>query len=61
MNDENHPEENQTGKHMASVKAPEGRKQSTAMKHYQASEKARKADNDEEAHNDFKQASRALI
>jgi hypothetical protein len=59
-------EENQTVKHMASVKAawdkaPEGPKKVTALKHYQAAEKAYEAENDQEAHNELKQASRALM
>lgn len=66
MNDENQTQENQTVKHMASVKAdwdkaPEGPKKATALKHYQAAEKAHEADNDEEAHNELKEASRALM
>ena len=66
MSDENQTEENQTVKHMASVKAawekaPEGLKKATALKHYQAAEKAHDAENDEEAHNELKQASRALM
>ena len=53
-------------KHMASVKdawdkAPEGPKKAAALKHYQAAEKAHEAENDEEAHNELKQASRALM
>ena len=59
-------EDNQTVKHMASVKAawdkaPEGPKKATALKHYQAAEKAHEAENDEEAHNELKLASRALV
>ena len=59
-------EVNQTVKHMASVKAawdkaPEGPKKAAALKHYQAAEKAHEAENDEEAHNELKQASRALM
>ena len=59
-------EENQTVKHMASVKAawdkaPEGPKKATALKHYQAADKAYEAENDEEAHDELKQASRALM
>ncbi|MHA3916732.1 hypothetical protein [Halovulum sp. GXIMD14793] len=66
MNDDDQSQENQTLKHMASVKAawdkaPEGSKKATALKHYQAAEKAHEADNDEEAHNELKQASRALM
>ncbi len=66
MNEENQTEENQTVKHMASVKAawdnaPEGPKKVTALKHYLAAEKAHEAENDEEAHNELKQASRALV
>ncbi len=65
MNEENQSQENQTVKHMASVKsawdkAPEGPKKETALKHYQAAEKAHDADNDEEAHRELKEASRAL-
>ena len=65
MSNENQSEENQTVKHMASVKsawdkAPEGPKKAAALKHYQAAEKAHEAENDEEAHNELKQASRAL-
>ena len=66
MSVENQTEENQTVKHMASVKAaydkaPEGSKKAAALKHYQAAEKAHEAENDEEAHNELKQASRALM
>lgn len=66
MNEENQSQENQTVKHMASVKsawdkAPEGSKKATALKHYQAAEKAHDADNDEEAHRELKEASRALM
>ncbi|MBT8457229.1 MAG: hypothetical protein KJO15_14120 [Alphaproteobacteria bacterium] len=66
MNEENQSQENQTVKHMASVKAswdkaPEGPKKVTALKHYQAAEKAHEAENDEEAHKELKEASRALI
>ena len=66
MNEENQSQENQTVKHMASVKsawdkAPEGPKKAAALKHYQAAEKAHEAENDEEAHNELKQASRALM
>lgn len=66
MNDDNQSQENQTVKHMASVKAawdkaPEGPKKATALKHYLAAEKAHEAENDEEAHNELKQASRALM
>ena len=54
MNEENQSQEKQTVKHMASVKAawdkvPEGPKKATALKHYQAAEKANEADNDEAA------------
>ncbi len=57
---------NQVVKHMASVqsawdKAPEGPKKATALKHYQAAEKAYEAENDQEAHEELKQASRALM
>ena len=66
MNEHNQNEESQTVKHMASVKAawdkaPEGPKKATALKHYQAAEKAIEADNDEEAHKELKEASRALM
>ena len=66
MNEENQSQENQTVKHMASVKAawdkaPEGPKKATALKHYQAAEKAHEAENDEEAHKELKEASRALM
>ncbi len=66
MNEHNQSEESQTVKHMASVKAawdkaPEGPKKATALKHYQAAEKAHEADNDEEAHKELKEASRALM
>lgn len=66
MNEENQTAENQTVKHMASVKAaydraPEGSKKATALKHYQAAEKAHEAENDEEAHKELKEASRALM
>jgi hypothetical protein len=66
MNEHSQNEESQTVKHMASVKAawdkaPEGPKKAAALKHYQAAEKAHEADNDEEAHNELKQASRALV
>ncbi|WP_300057296.1 hypothetical protein [uncultured Roseobacter sp.] len=65
MNEEDQSEENHTVKHMASVKAawdkaPEGPKKATALKHYQAAEKAHAADNDEEAHKELKEAGRAL-
>ena len=51
---------------MASVnaawdKAPEGQKKATALKHYQAAEKAHEAENDEEAHKELEEASRALM
>ena len=57
---------NQVVKHMASVKsawdkAPEGPKKATALKHYQAAEKAYEAENDQEAHEELKQAIRALM
>ena len=66
MNEEDQSQENLTVKHMASVKAawdkaPEGPKKATALKHYQAAEKAHDAENDEEAHNELKEASRALM
>ena len=66
MNEENQSQDNQTVKHMASVKAawdkaPEGPKKATALKHYQAAEKAHEAENDEEAHKELKEASRALM
>ena len=66
MNEENQSQENQTVKHMASVKsawdkAPEGPKKATALKHYQAAERAHEAENDEEAHKELKEASRALM
>ena len=66
MNEHNQNEESQTVKHMASVKAawdkaPEGPKKATALKHYQAAEKAHEADNGEEAHKELKEASRALM
>lgn len=66
MNEENQSQENHTVKHMASVKAawdraPEGPKKATALKHYQAAEKALEAENEEEAHKELKEASRALI
>ena len=66
MNEHNQNEESQTVKHMASVKAawdkaPEGPKKATALKHYQAAEKAHEADNNEEAHKELKEASRALM
>ena len=66
MNEHNQNEESQTVKHMASVKAawdkaPEGPKKATALKHYQEAEKAIEADNDEEAHKELKEASRALM
>lgn len=66
MSDENQSQESQAVKHMASVKtawdnAPEGPKKATALKHYQAAEKALEAENDEEAHEELKQASRALM
>ncbi len=66
MNDENQSQENQTVKHMASVKtawnkAPEGPKKAAALKDYKAAEKVREAENDEEAHEELKQASRALM
>ncbi|RVT82581.1 hypothetical protein DXV76_15165 [Rhodobacteraceae bacterium CCMM004] len=65
MNDEDQSQENHTVKHMASVKAawdkaPDGPKKATALKHYQAAEKAHAADNDEEAHKELKEAGRAL-
>ena len=57
---------NQTVKHRASVKAvrdkaPEGPKKAAALKHYQVAEKAHEVENDEEAHEELKQASRALM
>ena len=66
MNEHNQNEESQTVKHMASVKAawdkaPEGPKKATALKHYQAAEKALEAENDEEAHKELKEAGRALM
>lgn len=66
MSEDNQTAENQTVKDMATVKAawdkaPEGPKKVTALKHYQAAEKAHEAENDEEAHNELKQASRALM
>ncbi len=66
MNEENQSQENQTVKHMASVKAawdkaPEGSKKAAALKHFQAAEKAHEADNDEEAHKQLKEASHALM
>ena len=66
MNEHNQSEESQTVKHMASVKAawdkaPEGPKKAAALKHYQAAEKAHEVENDEEAHEELKQASRALM
>ena len=66
MNEEYQSQENHTVKHMASVKAewdkaPEGPKKATALKHYQAAEKAHEAENDEEAHKELKEASRALM
>lgn len=66
MNDEDQSEENQTVKHMASIKAawekaPEGPKKATALMHYQAAEKAHDAENDEEAHRELKEAGRALM
>lgn len=66
MNEHNQTEESQTVKHMASVKAawdkaPEGPKKATALKHYEAAEKAHEADNNEEAHKELKEASRALM
>ncbi len=66
MNEDSQSQENQTAKHMASVKAawdkaPEGPKKATALKHYQAAEKAHEAENDEEAHKELKEASRALM
>lgn len=66
MNEEDQSQENLTVNHMASVKAaweqaPEGPKKATALKHYQAAEKAHDAENDEEAHNELKEASRALM
>ena len=59
------PEQNKTAEKMTSVKAawdkaPEGPKKATALKHYQAAEKAHDVDNDEEAHKELKEASRAL-
>lgn len=65
MNEEDQSEENYTVKHMASVKAawdkaPEGPKKATALKHYQAAEKAHEAENDEEAHKELKEAGLAL-
>ena len=41
-------------------KAPEGPKKAPAFKHYQAAEKAHEAENDDEAHKELKEASRAL-
>jgi len=66
MNKDKQSQESQTVKHMASVKAawdkaPEGPKKATALKHYQAAEKAHEADNDEEAHKELKEAGRALM
>ncbi|MCE8007945.1 hypothetical protein [Aestuariivita sp.] len=66
MNEHNQEQESQTVKHMASVKAawdkaPEGPKKATALIHYQAAEKAHEAENDEKAHEELKQASRALM
>lgn len=66
MSEENQTEENQTVKHIASVKAAldkahEGPKKAAALKHYQAAEMAHEAENDEEAYNELKQASRALV
>ncbi|MEO0916226.1 MAG: hypothetical protein AAFY31_04480 [Pseudomonadota bacterium] len=66
MNEHNQSEESQTVKHKASVKAawdkaPEGPKKATALKHYQAAEEAIKAGNDEKAHKELKEASRALM
>ena len=66
MNEHNQNDESPTVKHMASVKAawekaPEGPKKATALKHYQAAEKAQEADNNEEAHKELKEASRALM
>ena len=66
ISEENQTEKNQTVKHMASVKAvwdkaPEGRKKAPALKHYQVAEKAHETEDDEEAHNELKQASRALM
>ena len=66
MTDENQSQENQTEKHMASVKAswdkaPDGPKKDEALKHYQAAQKAHEADNDEEAHRELKDASRVLM
>ena len=36
-------------------------KKAAALKHYQAAEKAHEAENDEEAHKELKEASRALM
>ena len=65
MNEEDQSPENQTVNHMASVKAawdkaPKGAKKAAALKHFQAAEEAHEADNDEEAHKQLKEASRAL-
>ena len=66
MNDENQSHENHTVRHMASVKAaldkaPEGPRKAAALKHYKAAERAHDAENDEEAHKELKEASRALM
>ena len=66
MTNENQSQENQTERHMASVKAswdkaPEGSKKDAALKHYQAAQTAHEAENDEEAHRELKEASRALM
>ncbi|MDP5220942.1 hypothetical protein Q5Y75_27530 [Ruegeria sp. 2205SS24-7] len=63
---ENQSQLSRTVKHMASVKAawdkaPEGHKKATAFKQYRAAEKVHKAENDEEAHFELKQAGRALM
>ena len=66
MTNENQSQENQTERHMASVKAswdkaPEGSKKDAALEHYQAAQTAHEAENDEEAHRELKEASRALM
>ncbi|MCC1491472.1 hypothetical protein [Cognatishimia sp. F0-27] len=66
MTEDDQTEENQTVKQMASVKAawdkaPEGPKKATALKHYEAAERAHEADRDEEAYHALTRASRALM
>lgn len=58
-------EDSNTVKHMASVKdawdkAPEGPNKASALKHYQAAEKAHETDKTEEVHKELKAARSAL-